>query len=113
MDNHANALLVWSQDDGEDTRLVKRWYPENSYTNNNRLGFTPTGMDVYQLPSVAMNGNSNTGIAWVQKSGSDSIVFKSELRNSSWVHPTSLHEGISFDMTPASSPKSQHQDHNW
>ncbi|MEZ4846937.1 MAG: hypothetical protein R2877_08425 [Bdellovibrionota bacterium] len=49
------------------------------------------------LPKVAMDQNNNAIAVWEQSDGMRTQIFKSEYRNGTWTHPTSLVDNISPD----------------
>ncbi|PKN39251.1 MAG: hypothetical protein CVU62_03395 [Deltaproteobacteria bacterium HGW-Deltaproteobacteria-2] len=98
MDNDGNAIIVWMQYDGPNYQIFKSeyrngiWTHPSSLTNNISLDGTDA-----EYPNLAMDDNGNAIIVWNQSDGTNSQTFKSEYRNGSWTHPSSLTDNISPD----------------
>jgi mRNA-degrading endonuclease HigB of HigAB toxin-antitoxin module len=65
---------------------------------SNHISVSGQAASSSRVPLVAMDDNGNAIICWTQSDGSFDQLYKSEYRNGSWVHPTSL----SNDFTDAS-----------
>ncbi|MBF0361356.1 MAG: hypothetical protein HQK49_10105 [Oligoflexia bacterium] len=105
MDKNGNAIITWYQSDGVTEQIFKSEYRNGSWTHPTSLSdnISPDGQDA-DLPAVAMDNNGNAIITWHQSNGSNNQIFKSEYRNGSWTHPTSLSDNISTDGQDAYSP---------
>ena len=102
MDDHGNAIIVWSQSDGTNVQIFKSEYRSGSWTHPSNLSdnISPDGTDAYTT-TVAMDDHGNAIIAWSQSDGANYQVFKSEYRSGSWTHPSNLSDYISPDGTDA------------
>ena len=58
-----------------------------------------------QPPQLDMNVNGDAIIVWAQKTGSSSVLYKSQLRSGVWVHPSSLADSFSPAGTDAAEVK--------
>ncbi|MBY0315471.1 MAG: hypothetical protein K2Q26_08125 [Bdellovibrionales bacterium] len=98
MNNNGVAIIVWYQSDGTRSQIFKSEYRNGAWTHPANLNdnISPDGQSGYSC-DVAMDDAGNSLIAWVQYVGSDSQIFKSEYRNNTWTHPTSLTDNISPD----------------
>lgn len=111
MDDNGNALIAWSEYNGELVRMYKREYNKE---NNNWIkpsdvddAISPPGesVDAWAV-QAAMKGNGNALIVWEQElEGAYSQIFKSEKRNGVWSHPVNLADNISPDGQTAIYPK--------
>jgi mRNA-degrading endonuclease HigB of HigAB toxin-antitoxin module len=98
MDNNGNAIIVWLCY-GPDYHIFKSEYRNGVWTHPASLSdyINPGGTDAGE-PQVAMDNNGNAIIAWSQCNKDDIYkVFKSEYRNGTWTHPSSLADYISPD----------------
>jgi mRNA-degrading endonuclease HigB of HigAB toxin-antitoxin module len=110
MDNKGNAIIVWSQNDGTTAstyyQIFKGEFRNNAWLHPVALSgnISPDSQDATS-PKVAMDDNGNAIIAWQQSDGANQQIFKSEYRNSTWTHPTSLSDNISPDGQPMDEPQ--------
>ena len=79
-------------DDDPVLPAVKAWHHPQSLSDNISLNNQDAS-----LPKVAMDDNGNIIVVWYQFDGSKNQIFKSEFRNGTWTHPTSLSDNISPD----------------
>lgn len=123
MDNNGNAIVVWSEYDGNIFNIYKAEYRSGSWlypldlTDNLNLD---TSIDT-NYPTVSMDDNGNVLIAWHGRtvftcgdSGTLSCeaYFLAEYRSSSWLLPTDLSDHISPGDHRASAPPSVAMDNN-
>jgi mRNA-degrading endonuclease HigB of HigAB toxin-antitoxin module len=97
MDSNGNAIIVWYQSDGSEYRVYKSEYHNGKWQHpsdvNDRIGLDGPGA---WNPKVAMDNNGNAIIVWYESNFSTYFqVFKSEYRDGTWKHPSSLNEAIS------------------
>jgi len=107
MDDNGNAIIVWSQYDGNGIdQIFKSEYRSGTWTHPASLSdnISPDGQHAY-YPQVAMDDNGNAVIVWRQSDGSNTQIFKSEYRSGTWTHPISLSDNISPDGQDASNPQ--------
>jgi len=106
MDNNGNAIIVWFQSDGAKNQIFMSEYRSGAWTNPSSLSdnISPDGQDAAD-PQVAMNDNDNAIIVWYQYDKANWQIFKSEYRNGTWKHPTSLGTNISPDGQDAAGPQ--------
>lgn len=113
LDNLGNAIITWTQFDGNDPQLFKSeyrlgaWTTPSSFTDN----ISPDGEGV-ELHDLAMDNNGDAVIVWRQFDGSRSAAFKSEYRNAAWRNPVSLIDSINPATTPVTSPPTVAMDNN-
>lgn len=109
MDNNGNAIIVWAQNDGTTGatyyQIFKSEFRNTIWSHPSSLAdnISPNGQDATN-PAVAMDDNGNTVISWLQSDGANEQIFKSEYRNNTWVHPSSLADNISLDGQPVTYP---------
>lgn len=106
IDEQGNIIVVWIQRDGAgDYQVFKSEYRNGVWTHPSNLedNISPDGQAAWH-PRVAMNNNGNAIIVWHQSDGANSQIFKSEYRNGSWTHPSSLADNISLDGSSAQMP---------
>lgn len=96
MDNNGNALVVWQQSNGSYNQIYKSEYRSGKWTHPSGLGdsICYRYYDAY-APRPAMDDNGNALIVWQQETSTDSHIFKSEYRSSSWTHPASIIDHVS------------------
>jgi uncharacterized protein YheU (UPF0270 family) len=92
MDDSGNAIIVWRQQDGLNTRIYMSEYRNGSWTHPTDLASDAISIAGYDTgrPMVAMDNNGNAIIAWRQSDGSNEQIYMSNYRNGSWTHPTNL-----------------------
>ena len=100
MDSSGNTIIAWEQEDFDGTnRIYIAEYRDGSWTfpsgvNDN---ISPAGDDAFNA-RVDMDDNGNAVVVWIQNDGSNDQIFRSEYRNGSWTHPSSVTDDhISFD----------------
>jgi uncharacterized protein YheU (UPF0270 family) len=71
-------------------REVRRWFAPG----NPREHISLAGRDA-RFPSTAINSRGDVIVAWLQNDGKHWRVYKSEKRNGSWQHPSSLDDALS------------------
>ncbi len=101
MDDNGNAIIVWAQSDGSKSRIFKSEYRNGSWTDPADLsaGISPPQSNAFS-PAVAMDNDGNAIIVWGQyDDGVKYQVFKSEYRNGTWTHPSTIVDNISPDGT--------------
>jgi len=109
MDDNGNAIIVWYQDYSTNVlchniypcsydRIFKSEYRNGIWTHPANLSdsISPDGQWA-EYPQVAMDNNGNAIIVWSQSDGTNSQIFKSEYRNSTWTNPANLSDNISPD----------------
>jgi mRNA-degrading endonuclease HigB of HigAB toxin-antitoxin module len=98
MDNDGNAIIVWFQEVEAVYQVFMSQYLNNTWTHPSDLNdnISPDGQEA-QSYQVAMDDNGNAIIVWSQSNGTDSQIFKSEYRDSTWTHPSGLNDNISPD----------------
>ena len=106
MDDHGNAIIVWTQSDGSYTRVFKSEYRNGAWTHPaNQQDHIGLGVENANEARVAMDNNGNAIITWSQSDGNLPQVFKSEYRNGAWIHPANLSDNISIDNQIGSDAK--------
>lgn len=100
MNRSGQTLIVWRQVQGAGSQLYMsefrngKWHDPESATDY----INPTAaVGVFEY-DVAISDNGDAVIVWIQISGGLRKVFKSELRDGTWTHPTSVTDTI----TPSS-----------
>jgi hypothetical protein len=90
MDNLGDAVITWEQYDGDHDQIYMSELRDGTWTNPTDLEDTISfaGTSAEDEPAVAMDDNGNAIIAWSQNLFSAGVVYISEYRNGSWVHPT-------------------------
>ncbi|MFC1745538.1 Ig-like domain-containing protein [Candidatus Riflebacteria bacterium] len=103
MNDNGNAIIVWQQKDGSKGQIFKSEYRNGAWTHPANLAdnISPDGQGASYFVTVEMDNNDNAIIAWFQTNGTHYQVFKSEYRNGSWTHPSSISDNISPDGQPA------------
>lgn len=106
MDNNGNATIVWYQSDGSNNQIFLSEYRNSSWSHPASLSdnISPANEHAYD-PQLAMDDNGNAVIVWYQSDDIYRQIFKSEYRNDSWTHPTSLNDYISPSAQYADSPQ--------
>lgn len=96
MDDSGNIIVVWYQFDGSKNQIFKSEFRNGAWTHPTSLSdnISPDGQYAY-FPDVDMDNNGNAIIAWHQYDGVAYQIFKSEYRNGTWTHPTSISDNIS------------------
>ncbi|MEK6742248.1 MAG: hypothetical protein AABZ15_01485 [Nitrospirota bacterium] len=122
MDGNGNAIIAWAQSDGvsQCTTGPAMWSPcTNIFKSEYRSGvwshptttaqfINPSGAGITaSSPQVRMNATGDAIIGWRGNASSSndcmgssmpcSQIYKSEYRNSAWIHPSSLADNISPD----------------
>jgi hypothetical protein len=103
-----DAIIIWRQFDGQNHQIYKSeyrngiWVHPASLTDHVSQAGKDTDINSHQ---IAMDDNGNAIIVWVQSSGIDWVIFKSEYRNGTWSHPMSLSDFISFNGYQTSAPQ--------
>ncbi|PKN51686.1 MAG: hypothetical protein CVU55_10625 [Deltaproteobacteria bacterium HGW-Deltaproteobacteria-13] len=111
MDDNGNAIIVWYQSDGANSRIFKSEYRSGAWSYPDLTdGISPAGQNA-GLPQLAMGNNGNAIIVWMQSDGANVQIFKSEYRNSFWINPSDLSVHISPDGQDAFLPQVA-MDHN-
>ncbi len=97
MNSSGGALIAWYMDTASDGLIMVadnfsgNWqYPSSSSEHisaDERIAIAP---------SVAMNDSGEVVVAWSQFDGSHYQIFKSEFREGSWIHPSTIADSISF-----------------
>jgi hypothetical protein len=102
--NDGRAIITWTQYDGDlSDQVYKSEYQSGAWVHPTGLSNSISIDDVYSFnPKVAMNDQGSAIISWIQNDGSFNQLFKSELRNSLWAHPSSILDNISPDGTNVS-----------
>jgi len=98
LNDNGEAIITWNQSDGANDQIFKSEYRNGTWTHPKSVSenISPGGFDTF-YPQVAMNINGEAIITWYQSDGLSNQIFKSEYRNGSWIHPTSLTDNISLD----------------
>lgn len=106
MDAIGNAIIVWAQSDGVNSRIFKSEYRNNTWTHptDPTDAISPDGTGA-SSPQVAMDGAGNAVVVWRQGDGADRQIFMSEFRNAIWYHPVDLDDNISPDGSSAEYPQ--------
>jgi hypothetical protein len=103
-----DAIIIWLEMLGyRNSPLFKAEYRNGSWTypSNPSDKISPTG-NTPEYADVAMSSNGDTIIVWDQQDASGIWqIFKSEYRNHTWTHPTSLSDNISPDGWDARLPQ--------
>ena len=103
-----DAIIIWEQFDGQNYQIYKSEFRDGNWIHPPSLSdhVSPAGQDTYFFSQqVAMDANGNTIIVWTQRTGTGWEIFKSEYRNGTWSHPSSLSDNISFDGHQALFPQ--------
>ena len=91
MDNNGKAIIVWQQSDGTNVQIFKSEYHSGDWTHpaslTDNISIDGTSAN---SPLVVMDNNDNAIIVWQQTDGFKNLIYKSEFRSGSWVHPISL-----------------------
>ncbi len=86
---------------GKPMRLVgQKWFDPTGLADN----ISPDGQDGSDV-KVALNNKGEGLIAWRQTAPADSQLFRSQLRNGTWIDPSNLADNISPDGTDAEKPE--------
>ncbi len=108
MDNTGAAIIVWyqNQDVSFNYHVFKSEYrngawvhPTNSADHISIEGFNSN------RPYMTMSANGQAVIVWSQFDGSQERIFMSEMRDGTWVHPTSITDYISPGTSSAADPR--------
>jgi hypothetical protein len=110
MDDHGNAIIIWSEYYGADYQMFKSEYRNGVWTHPISLADNFSPDSVPDSPwtlacQVAMDNNGNAIIVWAQLDDVKGKIFKSEYRNGTWTHPTSRTDHISLDGQWAGNPQ--------
>ena len=81
MDDSGNAVIVWTQFSGPDTRILMSEYRKGAWSHPAGLdsAISPLGVQA-SSPQVCLDGNGNALIVWTQSDGSVSQIYLSEFR---------------------------------
>ena len=106
MDGNGNSIIVWEQQDGINFQIFKSEYRNGSWIHPAQLtdNISLNGQTA-NSPQVAMDNYGNAIIVWYQNDGANYQIFKSEYRNSGWIHPANLSDNISPDGKFAYNPQ--------
>jgi uncharacterized protein CbrC (UPF0167 family) len=95
MSNQGNAVISWTQFDGDALQIFKAQYQNGSWIYPANLGDNiSTDFYVADNSRVVMNNNAIV-IAWIGFDGSNQQVYKAEYRNGSWTYPANQTDKIS------------------
>lgn len=106
-DAAGNIIIVWYQYDASGyLQIFKSEYRNGLWSHPASLSdnISPDNQNAYN-PRVAMDSSGNAIVAWLQYSGANWQIFKSEYRNGVWTHPSSVTDNISPDGQDAWSPR--------
>lgn len=96
MDEDGNTIIAWRQYANYDYAIFMSEFRNNSWTHPADLtDFISPGVQMAQEPQLAVNDQGDAILAWQQYDGNINRIFKSELRDGNWIHPTGLSDGIS------------------
>lgn len=107
MDNQGNAIVVWSQYDGNNWRIFKSEYRGNKWLRPATLQdpVSPVGGNA-KKPKVAMASNGDVVIVWQQLvSNKISYIMVAEKRQGKWRLPKSIKEHVSYGTNYAWEPE--------
>ncbi|MFZ3098438.1 MAG: DUF1566 domain-containing protein, partial [Desulfosalsimonadaceae bacterium] len=107
MAGSGDAVIVWQQSDGTNKQVYKYEYRSGAWTGLEAI--SPAGTDAAS-PQAAMDDNgvavhADAVIVWQQNDGAYDLIYKSEYRGGSWVHPADLSDNISTAGIYAYSPQ--------
>lgn len=94
MDNLGNSLIVWYQLDGTNPQLFKSEFRNGSWIHPINLAdhFTSDYVDIYEY-AVGIDNQGNAVISWISDNSTNLMLYKSEYRNSTWIHPSNTTAG--------------------
>jgi len=97
--NNGDALISWLQTTPSRYAIFKSEKRNNSWIHSeDETDFIDPGFTSVDRSNIAMDGNGNSIITWIQNDGSVygiSGVYISEYRNGTWNHPDDLTDRIS------------------
>ena len=96
MDDNSKAIIVFVASDGSKGQTFKSEYRNGTWHHPASISdnISPDGTDAF-APQVAMANNGNAIIVWGQYGNDNYKIYKSEYRNSTWIHPANLADSIS------------------
>ena len=104
--DNGDAVIVWRQLSGLNSQIFFSEFRNTTWDHPDDINdfISITGQSTIR-PTVDVNSNGDSIIAWVQNDGSNDRIYISEYRNDNWSHPTNFSDAISPSGSDADYPQ--------